>query len=205
LTKTTTTGDGKSEPAKARLLDAATQLFGNKGYGSVSVREICTAAGTSNNMVHHYFGSKDGLLQEIISSFDDGVFATPTALLKKPARSKDELIARLELLFDAALEAYANHRDRLLVALREQRALPAALTFMDRFSDFLADAQEQGFVREELDPRLVSGAMLDRILNQVQFAPWIKARTGRDITSDAEYREQWCKANIDLFLHGIVA
>ena len=46
-------------------------------------------------------------------------------------------------------------------------------------------------------------AMLDRIGNQVQFAPWIKRNSGTDI-SDPEYRQRWCRSNLDLFFHGMV-
>jgi AcrR family transcriptional regulator len=190
------------EPSRERLLSAATRLFGEKGYGSVSVREICKSGGTTINMIHHYFGSKEGLLEAIIERFNDGVFAVPTRLLKKSASSREDLISRLELLFETTLEAYIEHRAVMRVALREQRPLPAAVSFMLRFSEFIDEAKDKGYVRGDLDSALVSGAVLDRVLNQVQFAPWIKASSGKDVIDDADYRDAWCKANIDLFLRG---
>ena len=46
--------------------------------------------------------------------------------------------------------------------------------------------------------------MLDRILNQVQFAPWIKESYGVDLPNDSEYRRRWCEANLDVFVNGIL-
>ncbi len=69
--------------------------------------------------------------------------------------------------------------------------------------DFLERAKTQGFVREELDAEMIVGAMLDRAVNQVQFAPWIKKTFDADVFEDAEYKRRWCAANIDLFLNGI--
>lgn len=194
-----------AESPRTRLLTAAAALFADKGYGSVSVREICKAAGTSINMVHHYFGSKEGLLDEIMARFDEGVFTVPLRLLRDPAPSAEAFEARLALLFETTLEAYVEHRDVLSVAVQQHRPLPAAIAFMTRFAAFLEEAKAQGYVRAEVDSALVSGAILDRVLNQVHFAPWIRAASGHDVVQDAEYRQAWARANLDLFLRGFLA
>lgn len=52
-----------------------------------------------------------------------------------------------------------------------------------------------------LDTQMLTGALLDRIVNQVQFAPWIKRNFGTDV-ADPEYKRRWCASNVDLFLRG---
>ncbi len=90
------------------------------------------------------------------------------------------------------------------MVFREQ-ASPTALTeYMARFAEFLERAKKKGFVREELDSNMVTGFMLDRIANQIQFAPWVKTHYGTDLLGDPEYKKRWCKSNLDLFLHGLV-
>jgi AcrR family transcriptional regulator len=51
---------------KTRLLDVAEQLFLREGLG-VSVRDITDAAGQNGAAVHYYFGSRDGLIGEVIA------------------------------------------------------------------------------------------------------------------------------------------
>lgn len=192
-------------PAQERLLKAAARLFAEKSFGGVSVREICKEAGTGINMIHHYFGNKDGLLEAIIQRYDAQMFSIPLRLLATPARSREDLSARLELVFETTLEACLEARDILIVVLREQPELMLLMNFHDRLVAFLEEAKGQGIVRTDLDSAMISGAMLDRVINQVQFAPWIKRTSGVDIATDDEYRGRWCRSNVDLFLNGIVA
>ncbi len=191
-------------PTKDRLLKSGAILFAEKGFAGVSVREICEHAETSMNMIHHYFESKDGLLKAIVEQFSANVYAVPMRLLDKPPRSKEDFQSRIEMLFEATLDAYIEHRLILLVVIRELANPGALAEYMKRFGDFLEQAKKKGFVRKELDSDMVTGFLLDRILNQVQFVPWIRKIYGRDILSDPKYNKQWCKSNLDLFMNGIL-
>lgn len=51
--------------ARDRILAAATNLFLSEGVETVSVAEICRAAGVSNGSFFHHFPSKDELALEI--------------------------------------------------------------------------------------------------------------------------------------------
>lgn len=192
-------------PVRDRLLASAARLFAERSFEGVSVREICKASGTSINMVHHYFGNKDGLLDEVLQSFDNNVYAIPLRLLQSPASSKGDLEQRLVLIFETTLEACLEHRDHLVVAIRQQAALDTLSAFQEGLVAFLETAKQDGYVREALDCEMISGAILDRVVSQAQFAPWIKESTGIDLPSDGAYRSRWCRANVDLFLHGIIS
>jgi hypothetical protein len=39
----------------------------------------------------------------------------------------------------------------------------------------------------------------------VQFAPAIKKDFGTDLLGDPEYKRQWCAANLDLLLNGMLS
>jgi AcrR family transcriptional regulator len=49
------------------LLDTAERLFAEGGVGATSVRAITAAAGANVAAINYYFGSRDGLLRELIS------------------------------------------------------------------------------------------------------------------------------------------
>ena len=57
---------GKRERAKARLLEAAVRIFGEKGLKGATVREIAKAAGQNVAAIAYYFGSKERLYDLII-------------------------------------------------------------------------------------------------------------------------------------------
>lgn len=51
---------------RARLLEEARTLFAARGFGNVTVREICRAAGANVAAVNYHFGDKFGLYREVI-------------------------------------------------------------------------------------------------------------------------------------------
>jgi AcrR family transcriptional regulator len=194
----------RATPARERLLVSGAQLMADKGFNGVSVREICRHAGTSMNMIHHYFGSKGGLLDAVVEQYSIRVFDVPMRLLDLPAKSKDDFASRIEMLFEATLDALLDLRHVMIVVIREQRDPPALNKYMACFSEFLEHAKSEGFVRPELDTEMVTGALLDRLINQVQFAPWLKRSLNIDLAADHKYKKRWCQSNLDLFLHGMV-
>ncbi len=55
-----------SAETRQRLVDAALELFTEHGLNAVSVRRIAEVAGVNQAMVNYHFGSKDGLIEEVV-------------------------------------------------------------------------------------------------------------------------------------------
>ncbi len=58
---------GSAAQSRDRILSAARDLFAERGVDGVSVRDIAEAAGVSHPLVHHYFGTKASIVDEILS------------------------------------------------------------------------------------------------------------------------------------------
>jgi len=192
-----------SNSTKERLLSSGALLICEKGYSGVSVREICSHAGTSMNMIHHYFGNKEGLLNAITESYGENVFAFPLKLLSKEPKSKSDFISRIELVFETTLEACIENRLFLMITIREHQTPNALLEYMAGFKVFIDIGIDKGFARKELDSAMITGFILDRIINQVQFSPWVNDEFGTDILNDQSYLKRWSQSNIDVFINGI--
>lgn len=67
---TGTPGTGTRGQARARLLDAAMAYFGSRGISDVSLRQLAEALGTSHRMLIYHFGSKEGLLTEVVRAVE---------------------------------------------------------------------------------------------------------------------------------------
>lgn len=78
-----------SEQTRARLLDAAREVFSQRGFQGATVREICRRAEANGAAVNYHFGSKDGLLAEALN------FAPLAALQKANANECPAVRLRL--------------------------------------------------------------------------------------------------------------
>jgi AcrR family transcriptional regulator len=52
---------------RSALLSCALDLFASKGYDAVGVQEIVDAVGVTKPTLYHYFGSKQGLLEALLT------------------------------------------------------------------------------------------------------------------------------------------
>lgn len=193
------------QPVKDRLLIAGTALFAEKGFDSVSVREICKHAGTSMNMIHHYFGNKEGLFEAIVSSFTEKVFTFPLRLLEKEVQTKEEFITLIELFFEETLTALIEQRTVLQVITRHEVEASAMSELIQKFVLFLTSSQKNGFVQAGVEPELMSGFLMDRLATQVLYAPQISKYSEYDLLGDPDYRTRWTRSNLNLFLYGLVS
>lgn len=78
-----------SEQTRSRLLDAAREVFSQRGFQGATVREICRRAEANGAAVNYHFGSKDGLLAEALN------FAPLAALQKANANECPRMRLRL--------------------------------------------------------------------------------------------------------------
>ena len=55
---------------RQKLIDAAVTHAAEHGLGDTSLRQLATALGTSHRMLIHHFGSKEGLLVEVVKAVE---------------------------------------------------------------------------------------------------------------------------------------
>lgn len=55
------------ERTKERLIEAAGELAAERGFASVSTRDIAKKAGENVGSIHYHFGGKDGLFEEVVN------------------------------------------------------------------------------------------------------------------------------------------
>jgi AcrR family transcriptional regulator len=57
--------ESRSEETKRAIVDAARQLFAERGFDAVTMREIAKKAGCSHTTIYIYFKDKDALLHQL--------------------------------------------------------------------------------------------------------------------------------------------
>ncbi|MDP9118430.1 MAG: TetR/AcrR family transcriptional regulator [Actinomycetota bacterium] len=105
--------------ARARVLDAAVELFARQGYDGTSVAEVISAAGVAKGGFYHHFVSKEALLFEVYGD-----------LITQQLTAMDQIIAErrsaadtLRALIGDLVESTAASARRALVFWRESHRL----------------------------------------------------------------------------------
>ena len=60
------TQEERRAETRARLLDAAADLFARKGFHAVSAEAVADAAGRTTGALYDHFGGKEGLLLALV-------------------------------------------------------------------------------------------------------------------------------------------
>ncbi len=111
--------------ARARIRDAALDLFAERGYRGASIRDVASAAGVSPGLVQHHFGSKEGLRSacdahvlktlrqttarkleraEYDRDFVSGLYESSQPIMRYIARGLMEGWSGVDQVFDQAVE-----------------------------------------------------------------------------------------------------
>jgi AcrR family transcriptional regulator len=85
----------RGEAAKQRLLGAVIEHFVADGLADQSLRSIADAVGTSHRMLLYHFGSKDGLLLEVVREVEARTEALFEAIGAASGDRVDEIIRRM--------------------------------------------------------------------------------------------------------------
>ncbi len=146
-----------SAATRAALLDAATELFAERGFDRTTVRDIAAHAGVNQALLFRYFGSKDALYAAVMAGQGRELLET-----EEPERLLETVLRRM-------LEKAPRSVDHLLfAALRSEGADSAAAEIRGelghdyiRALSALTDA-EDGELRAELVLAWVIGISMVR-------------------------------------------
>ena len=99
-----------------RILDAATQLFADRGYGNASMREVAESAGCTKPALYYHFGGKEDLFRACV----EGCLTTTRPVLDQALHSPGPVRRRLEVFAEALFTSMRENpvRMRLLLGMQ---------------------------------------------------------------------------------------
>jgi TetR/AcrR family transcriptional regulator, regulator of cefoperazone and chloramphenicol sensitivity len=82
--------------ARARIRDAALELFAERGYSGTSIRDVAAAAEVSPGLVQHHFGSKAGLRSACDAHVVEALKSLAAGKLERQEYDRDAISSLLE-------------------------------------------------------------------------------------------------------------
>lgn len=189
---------------EAKILDAAAELFAERGYSGTTTRLLAERAGVNEVTVFRLLGNKTGILAALFARMGaDGVAAAAArGEIPDDAREALMLLARQE--FESAVR-YGALAVRMVF---ERRVSPEvaelfvegpAQNYMELVSRFSA-WQEAGQVRADLDPRVMAEAFTSLTSSFVMY----RQVMGLQLTGEMP-GEETMRQLVEVFLGGVLA
>lgn len=157
-------------PARRReLLATAAEVFAAQGYNATTVRKIADEAGILAGSLYYHFDSKESMLDEILSTFLDELWARYDAVLASGLGPRETI----EALVTESFREIDRHRAAVAIYQKESKYLARQPRF-----GYLADSQEkyekawlgtlergvsEGAFRGDLDVRLTYRFVRDTV------------------------------------------
>jgi AcrR family transcriptional regulator len=105
-----------------RILQAALDVFAEKGYHRALVDDIVRASRTSKGAVYHHFPNKEALFLALVDEFSERL---AVAVAESIAGAHGAL-GKVQAALTAGLETFARHRELARILLLESVSLGAA-------------------------------------------------------------------------------
>jgi AcrR family transcriptional regulator len=80
----------KVEATRTSILDAARSVLRERGYASLSTREVAAVAGVPLSQIHYHFGSKQGMVLALFEYMNARLLERQNAMFADPSLSLSE-------------------------------------------------------------------------------------------------------------------
>jgi TetR/AcrR family transcriptional regulator, cholesterol catabolism regulator len=168
------------EPAVAtgrrrELLGIAATLFAERGFKNTTVRDIAEAAGILSGSLYHHFDSKESMIDEILSTFQEELFAAYDAVLASDDDARTKLDRAVRLSFEtidqhpAEVAIFQNEADHLGTFERFGYLAERGAQSRDVWVTLLREGVESGVLRADLDIDLVHRFIRDTVWAAVRW------------------------------------
>lgn len=156
---------------RQEIIDAAAQVFYEKGYDAASTQDIAEVVGILKGSLYYYVESKEDFLFEVIKEANDMALAVLEQVQAAEGGPAEKLVA----LIRGHLNYYFANRTKATVFFRELNSLSpdrrkelheVGHVYRVFVARLITEGQRQGVINPNVDPRVAAVAMIE-MLNSV--------------------------------------
>ncbi|HEB89145.1 MAG TPA: TetR/AcrR family transcriptional regulator [Deltaproteobacteria bacterium] len=176
------------DATRERILDAAENVFAKQGFHGTSLRDLAEAAGVTRSLIHHHFGSKEGLWIAVADRLFETYRAWQSSILREGAfgiEGFEESIRQFFLFLESSpnfvrLRAWTNAAQSAETPHRD-----LALLGVDR----LRELQACGEIRSDIDPASALIGLFNLVEHWFQARTTLENRLGETLPGNHEFLE----------------
>jgi TetR/AcrR family transcriptional regulator len=187
------------EQTRARILDAATDLFVERGFSDVSMSRLAIAAGVTKSLIHHHFGSKEKLWEAVKDHAFEQYFGAQMAMLEAAEHPDADLLRGSVVEYFRFLQR--NPKVVRLFAwthLEEDSSCSQMDSELVRIgAERVRQAQESGSLRADLNPTHVVAAFV------MACSQWFEAKAHHRHWPGMGDDEAFLEDFLKMFMEGV--
>ena len=163
----------RANESKQRILLTAIDLIKEKGYDSVTLNDICTAADISKTTFYYYFESKEDLILQFYKIPLDTMMSNLTSIFMEE-NTVEQFWKLMEPMLDFIVDSGTEITKHMVCALTVRNVEPFNISSFqhDRVDigvKIIERAQSSGEIRNSSDPFLLFNAVRGQIVGIISF------------------------------------
>lgn len=162
------------------VLREAVALFNRQGYDATSMGDLARELGLTKSAIYHHVTSKEQLLEmaldAALTELSEAVEATTTTYAAATGRPPASAHERLRALVARSVEVLVAHQPEVTLLLRVRGNSPVELAALERrrwidarLADLVRAAVDEGSLRDDVDPDLVSRLLFGMVNSLVEW------------------------------------
>jgi AcrR family transcriptional regulator len=170
-------------------------VFNERGYDGTSMEDLSRRLGISKSSIYYHVDSKEDLLALALDRALDSLFCVANEVKV----GEDPAIVRLERLVRGSVQVLADRLPYVTLLLRargntstERAALARRREFDQIVADLVAEAEQDGDIRPDVDPAITARLLFGLVNSLVEWY-----QPSRRATSASELADAVCAVAFD--------
>jgi AcrR family transcriptional regulator len=192
-------------PSQQRILENGVAIFARKGYGNTGLRELAEQAGVNLAMINYFFGSKKGLLKEILDSF----LSRYLEIARQELCSEGDVDQKVRRFMERVIPFIRENKDYFIVTLTElphddPDIIEHKAAWIRKIVELVQSqiceplSEKSG---KEITPYLIGPVMIGMVAMRFLVEPIFEKIKPFDL--DENYYSQYPQLVAEIFLNGI--
>ena len=181
---------------QVQIMEAAEQLFAEKGFDGTSVRDISDSAGVNLAMISYYFGSKEKLLEALFSYRSENLVMKVESLLQDKATNP---LQKIYHLIDYYIDKFQNQTCFHKIMSREQvhnhRNTVTELIHQfkkrnqDLVKQLIHEGQKSGEFKKNIDIPIMMATLVGTVSHLVTTQHYYREMNNLQSMPDEEFKK----------------
>ncbi len=179
-----------------RIMEAAEELFAEKGFDGTSVRDIAEEAGVNLAMISYYFGSKEKLMESLFKYRGESIkLQLENMIENKELSSLQKVYALIDNYIDRIMKQQCFHKILSRIQMVELKGITTQLihelkrTNQELVKKLIQEGQRRGEFKKNIDVPLMMATLVGTTSHLVTTQHYYRKLNNLESLPDEEFEK----------------